>query len=85
MTIYNARRMGDNLLYLQLWRRDCNDPKFARDLVEAWQKYGRVPLAELKARLIADGIYIEKSDYVPGGVPPTAGPFPSAKSPIDRK
>ena len=85
MTLYNARQMGDNLLYFQLWRRDSNEVKFAQDWVDAWQKYGRVPLSELKARMVKDGVYVEKSDYVPQGVPPTAGPFPSAKTGIDRK
>jgi hypothetical protein len=84
MTVYNARKMGDNLLYFQLWRRDCNDVKYAQDFLDAWKKYGRVPMSDLKARLIADGAYVEKSDYVPAGVPPTAGPFPSAKKSNDR-
>ncbi len=85
MTVYNARKMGDNLLYFQLWRRDGNDPKYAREFLEAWAKYGMVPFADLKAKLIAEGVYVEKSDYVPQGVPPTKGPNPSAKTPNDPK
>jgi hypothetical protein len=78
MTVYNCRMAGDNLLYFQLWRRDCNDPKFARDFLDAWQKYGALPLADLKPALIRDGLFIEKSDYVPPSVPPTSGPHKSA-------
>lgn len=74
MTVYNARRMGDNLLYLQLWRRDCNDVRYAQELADAWKKYGSVPIAELKERLIKDGAYIEKSDWVPPTAPPAVVP-----------
>lgn len=57
MTLYNARQRGDNLLYLQLWRRDCNDPKYAKAVVDAWNKYSSLSLEDMKARLIADGVY----------------------------
>lgn len=75
MTIYNARQCGDNLLYFQFWRRDCEDPKYAGAFADAWEKYGRMPLAELKARLIADGLYI----------PPAANEPPAAPYPPPRK
>jgi hypothetical protein len=65
MTIYNARRAGDRLLYVQLWRRDCDSPQYAKGLLEAWGKYGALNVAEMKARLIAEGLYVEKSDWRP--------------------
>lgn len=61
MTIYNARQMGDNLLYLQLWRRDAEDPKYLQALAEAWRRYGSVPLDQLKARMMADGVYTARA------------------------
>lgn len=76
MTLYNARKGGDNLLYLQLWRRDCDDPRYAKAVLEAWEKYGALPLDGFKAQLIADGLYVEKSDFHPGARRPTAGPAP---------
>lgn len=74
MTLYNARQGGDNLLYFQFWRRDCEDPKYAQAFAEAWEKYGRVPLGELKARLTADGLYVP-----PETREPPAAPYPAPR------
>jgi hypothetical protein len=65
MTIYNFVRMG-NPLYLQLWRRDCDDPRYAEALLHAWDTYGHMDSDLLKARLQSEGLYVEKSDWVEG-------------------
>jgi hypothetical protein len=62
MTIYNFKQMG-NPLYLQLWRRDCEDPQYAKALLEAWEKYKRMTMSEMKEQLIKEGLYIEKSTW----------------------
>jgi hypothetical protein len=62
MTIYNFKQMG-NPYYLQLWRRDCDDPQYAKALLEAWEKYKRMTVSEMKEQLIKEGLYIEKSTW----------------------
>jgi len=65
MTLYNTKQAGNNVLYLQLWRRDCNDPQYAKALLDAWEKYHALNAAEMKTRLIAEGLYVEKSNWRP--------------------
>jgi hypothetical protein len=62
MTIYNFKQMG-NPYYLQLWRRDCDDPQYAKALLEVWEKYKRMTVSEMKEQLIKEGLYIEKSTW----------------------
>lgn len=64
MTIYNLVRMG-NPLYMQLWRRDCDDPRYAEALLAAWDKYGGLAPDVLKAKLQEEGLYVERSDWNP--------------------
>jgi hypothetical protein len=64
MTIYNFVGMG-NPYSLQLWRRDCDIPLYAENLLNAWIEYGRMTEPELKARLQADGKWIENIDNTP--------------------
>jgi len=62
MTVYNFRRMG-NPLYLQLWRRDADDPKYAQRLLDAWQRFKERSLEEIEETLRREGLYVEKSDW----------------------
>ncbi len=78
MTIYNARQAGDNLLYFQFWRRDCEDPQYAKAFLDAYAKYSQVPLENLKERLVADGLYVP-----PETREPTPAPSPPALKPPD--
>lgn len=62
MTIYKFRLMG-NPMFIQLWRRDCNDPKYAKGLLDTWEKYKNMTVDEMKSQLMNEGLYIEKSDF----------------------
>ena len=62
MTIYKLRLMG-NPLFIQLWRRDCDDPKYSKALLDVIEEYKKLSLDEMKARLIKEGLFVEKSDY----------------------
>lgn len=62
MTIYNFKQMG-NPYYLQLWRRDCDDPAYAKALLDAWEKYKKMTVPEMKEQLIKEGLFIEKSTW----------------------
>lgn len=62
MSIYNFKQMG-NPYYLQLWRRDCDDPVYAKALLDAWGKYKKMTVSEMKEQLIKEGLYIEKSTW----------------------
>lgn len=61
MTVYNFINMG-NPLYLQLWRRDCDDPKYAKALLDAWNLYKHYQPVELKVQMTRDGVFVEKYD-----------------------
>ena len=50
MTLYNAARIG-NLRYLQLWRRDCDDPQYAKTLLDLYEKYKTMPIDDIKKDL----------------------------------
>ena len=79
MTVFNAKQAG-NLLYLQLWRRDCNEPQYAKGILDAWQKYGALSVAEMKARLVAEGRYVERSAWQPGAREPQPAPADTGRA-----
>ncbi|MDP3915441.1 MAG: hypothetical protein Q8R96_17080 [Bacteroidota bacterium] len=62
MTIYNFKQMG-NPYYLQLWRRDCDDPAYAKALLDVWEKYKEMTVSQMKNKLVKEGLYIEKSTW----------------------
>lgn len=73
MTIYMFLRCG-NPLFLQLWRRDCDDPQYAQAMEEAWDIYGAgKTAAECKTMLEVEGLY----------VPPDAEVFNGGFSSVD--
>ena len=85
MTIYMFLKAG-NPLFLQVWRRDCDDPQYARSMLDAWKKYGAGRTAEeCKALLEKEGLYVPPDADVPAfgfmqaDLPRTPPPdFPSA-------
>lgn len=62
MTVYKLKAMG-NPYFIQLWRRDCNDPEYAKVLLEAWERFDELSLSETKEILIAEGLYRAQSNY----------------------
>lgn len=80
MTVYNFIKNG-NPLYLQLWRRDCNDPQYAESLLNAMDRFGDMQPDEIKAVLVKENLYIEKSDWDPSKFKPSKAPT----SPVDYK
>jgi len=78
MTVYNARQLG-RVLYLQLWRRDSNEPTFARALLDAWNAYAHLSAEEMKAKLIEDGKYIEDAPPEVRGNEPVKTPVPGPR------
>ena len=62
-TICNFMKMGKHPMYLQLWRRDCDDPKYAKAVLDAWEKYKGMTSDEIKAQLQKENKFVEKSDW----------------------
>lgn len=65
MTVYNFVKCG-NPLFLQLWRRDCDNPQYAKAILDAWNKYGWMPPEALKERLEREGLYVKDASPLGG-------------------
>ena len=78
MTVYNFLRNG-NPLYLQLWRRDSSDPRYAQALIAAMNTYGHLDVEAVKAQLQREGLYREHADWHPTMVTPAAKPIPPSQ------
>lgn len=78
MVVYTAVKYG-NPLYFQLWRRDCLVPQYARNLSQAMERLGGMSPEEIKAVLVKEGLYVEKSTFEEGKLKPNV----SFKSPAD--
>jgi hypothetical protein len=78
MTVYNFLRNG-NPLYLQLWRRDSSDPRYAQALIAAMHTYGHLDVEAVKAQLQREGLYREHADWHPTMVTPAAKPIPPSQ------
>lgn len=62
MVVYNAVAIG-NPLFFQLWRRDCDDPSYAKALYDAWTRYGEMSPEQIKADLEARGLFRLDDDW----------------------
>lgn len=60
MTIYNLVQTGQPLFF-HLWRRDSDDPIYAKQILDAWNRYGWMNAEGLKAQLEREGLFVEKS------------------------
>lgn len=78
MTVYNFIRNG-NPLYLQLWRRDSSDPRYAQALIAAVNMYEHLDVEAIKAQLQHEGLYREHADWHPNMVTPASKPIPPSQ------
>ena len=64
MTIFNFVQCG-NPLFLQLWRRDADDPRYIKAVLGAWNRYGWIPEQSLKSVLQDEKLYVAQADAPP--------------------
>jgi Beta-galactosidase. len=86
MVIYNTVQAG-NPIFLQLWRRDCDDPTYVKQVLEAWNRYGWILRESLELVLKDENLFVDRANAPKGNFGPGKADeprerpkdFPSAK------